>query len=237
MKNRVIFFLLITLFIGFAASFFTQLVYAQKPQAKPPETNAGDGKVALTLISEKYQKLGNWKADFSQEIFSIGLGKGRFSMGQFVFKSPDQFRFTITSPDVSEFVSNGKEAWFIQNRKFKGKTTQLVRHFKNVSNVELSKYLIFLRGQKDALKDYTVTGSINDDLVQLELSPKTNSEISKIALMFNQFAEAPSKIIIEDSLQTKTILTLNKYQKISNDDANKLSFEPKITEGAKIEEM
>jgi outer membrane lipoprotein-sorting protein len=219
----------------FFLSQFSFFAYAQGSEKKYTEK---DGKIALKLITEKYKKLGSWGAEFSQETVSVGLGKsGRFSLGQFVFVFPDKFKFLVGAPENSDFVSDGKEAWFIQKRKTLSKESVLVRHFRNVTQVELSKYLVFLRGQENALKDYKVTGLIGEETIELELKPKVMTDISRIVLFFGQTSAAPQKIVLEDAVSTKTVLTLNSHRKLSDEEVKNSKFKPEIPPNAKIEEL
>jgi outer membrane lipoprotein-sorting protein len=223
----------------FISTLFVATIFASEIPAFANKTHTShEGSAALKLLKAKYQKLGNWKAEFSQEIISLGLGKsGRFSMGEFIFVGPNKFRFSIVSPEKSEFITNGTDAWYIQSHRIASKHGPIVRHFKKASDIELSKYLVFLNGQVEALKNYKALGSVRDDEIELILSPTSINEISSITIIFNQVSPAPSKIIIEDAMQTKTVLKLNKFSRVNEAESAQTEFVPVIPKNAKVEEL
>ncbi len=108
--------------IKFFGLVLSGLAFAQEAKKPAPSAEKAavldtDTRMVIRSISERYRALKAWRARFSQETFSTGLGKGNFSAGEFTFVPPNKFRYSIVNPDPSDFISNGREAWQIQYRK------------------------------------------------------------------------------------------------------------------------
>jgi outer membrane lipoprotein-sorting protein len=205
------------------------------------EEVSAETRLALRSVSERYRKLRHWTADFSQETFSTGLGRGTFQTGQFRFLEPSHVDFDLSEPDASRFVSNGREAWQLKYSKGKGKAAEGY-HFSQVSDLELSRYLIFLRGidvsspakEKELFKDYKVSAKVDASTIALTLVPKQNSEVSSVELYFSQTKVPPEKIVLEDEIGNRTTVTLTKADTEAKLDP--ATFKPEIPRGSKIVE-
>jgi outer membrane lipoprotein-sorting protein len=174
-------------------------------------------RLVLKAVSAKYQKNKVWRAKFSQEQSSVGLGQGRFFEGELVFAAPNKFRYILTTPEKSQFVSNGREAWHMTERKDQG---PFVRHFKNMAAADLDRYLILLRGLNPKLlgpkaeaqltKDFAISGKSLAETLSLTIEPKTSSEIVRIQLSFLPASDFLDRALIEDALGNQTKIQILK---------------------------
>jgi outer membrane lipoprotein-sorting protein len=214
------------------------LARAQTP-APTPSLDA-DTRIILKSVAARYKKLGDWSATFVQNTFSVGLGKGTSSEGKFSYQAPDKFRYSILSPDASDFLSDGKSAWHVVYREGRGKPAD-VKHFKSVAAIELDRYLILLKGlnvvdakaEKKLLADFAVKGRKVDQAIELELQPRKSADIAKVVLVFKNDVEAPYRAVLEDALGNQTTVTINSYESIKKPDPK--LFQPDFPKGSKVE--
>ncbi|MBP7843791.1 MAG: outer membrane lipoprotein carrier protein LolA [Proteobacteria bacterium] len=229
--------------IFLAFIFLLSLGITQAQTEKKPTENP-DSKIIFKSVLERYRKLGNWRAKFTQENFSPGLGKGSFNEGMFHYVRNDaleKFRYSLEGPEYSDFISNGKEAWQIFFRQGRNKAAE-VKHFRNLKNIDLNRYLIFFRGVsrrssdiKAIEKNFKISGSLQGSLIILNLEPKTESDIAKIELVFENHVEAPKSATITDQLGSTTTIKITSFEGIKNSDNS--VFEAKIPSGSKVEEL
>lgn len=215
-----------------------------RAQSKKKVSENPDSKIIFKSVLERYSKLGNWRAKFTQETFSPGLGKGSFNEGMFHYVrvgSLEKFRYSLEGPEFSDFISNGKEAWQIFFRQGRNKAAE-VKHFRNLKNIDLNRYLIFFRGvsrrssdMKTIENNFKISGSLQGTLIILNLEPKTESDVAKIELVFENHIEAPKSATITDQLGSTTTIKITSFEGIKkSEDA---VFEPKIPSGSKVEEL
>lgn len=203
-----------------------------------------DTKLVLRSISQRYKKLKSWKATFTQENFSTGLGTGTFNEGRFDFVAPNKFRYSIMRPESSDFISNGKEAWQVVFNKGRDKPA-FVRHISKLNKIDLERYLLVLRGidaespEKEAqlTKDFTLKGNFIGQDLSLEMIPKKSSEISKVVLIFKNAIEAPYRAVIEDAVGGKTTITIVSFDSLSPDKVDEKTFRPEYPKGSEVEEL
>ncbi|NCN26668.1 outer membrane lipoprotein carrier protein LolA [bacterium] len=202
----------------------------------------GESSLVLKSVISRYERLGNWKAKFTQHIHSVGLNSGNFSQGIFYFVEPGNFLYSLKGPEYSDFVSNGKKAWHI---KYPGgpKGTPEAKIFSDVRKLDLNRYLLFLRGFKGASandlssidKDFKVEGKKQGETLILTLEPKGESDISQIRLVFLNSVEAPSEVNITDLLGTTTKIKITSFEKIKKPDMK--LFQPDLPKNAKIQHL
>ncbi len=219
---------------------------ATKPLKKETskELIDADTKIVLKAVASHYEKLGNWEAAFVQETFSTGLGTSSANEGRLTFLVPNKFRFSILSPEKSDFISNGKNAWYIQYPKGKQKGAY-VRHFTDLSKIELDRYLVLLRGFKSAeLKDekklssnFLLKGSTKGESFSLEIQPKNAAEITKITMEFKRGVLHPQTAILEDAVGNTTTIRIHSVQNIADPEAEniQLRLRPDHPKDAKVE--
>ena len=218
---------------------FIAIISTLPLRAKPLSS---ESRVILRAVSLKSQKRKNWTASFTQETYSPALGKGTFNQGEFVFSYPDKFRYSLKSPEASDFYSNGSEGWYLQFPKGRDKPAQ-VRHFKTLKNVGLDRYMILLRGintltpssEKKLLADFEVTGEKVEDELHVSLEPRKSSDIIRIRLIFKNDDDVLYRGVIEDAVGAKTTITLSEHATLKKVDPN--SFKPQIQKGSTIEEL
>ena len=211
---------------------------------KKPLSPAIDAETKLVMrsIGERYKKLQKWEAKFSQETYSIGLGKGTYNEGRFIFEAPNRFRYTIVRPDASDYISNGKKAWYISYRDGRTKPAY-VRVFPDVSKVELDRYLIILRGidistaakEKKFLTEFRPIGKSTPTDLRLDLTPTNSDEISQLTLIFKNDEAALSQAILTDSLGNKTTISVTVHKALKKVDSKE--FEPDYPKGSTIEKF
>jgi outer membrane lipoprotein-sorting protein len=196
----------------------------------------------LKAISERNARFKYWSAEFTQENYSIGLGQGQFSKGTFTFSYPQSFRYSLTSPEVADYICDGKTFWQIQYREGRGKSA-FVREFVDLSKVELEKYLFLLRGidtltpQNEAklLKNFVITGKSIDDELHLILEPRKSNEIVRMTLIFKQSESVLYRAVLEDALGTKTTITLVSHKLLKTIDPK--TFVADYPRNSKVEKI
>jgi len=205
------------------------------------EQISSETRIAMKAISERYKKLKNWTAEFSQESFSIGLGRGTFQTGTFRFADPNLIDFVVKEPEASQFVSDGQQAWHVKYPKGLSKAAD-AHYYSQVSGMELSRYLIFLKGidvadaakEKELLAEYKVSGKSDPASIVLTLEPRKSSEISSVELHFSQNKIPPSKIVLLDAIGNTTTVTILKTTLDAK--LEKASFRPQLPKGSKVVE-
>lgn len=210
-------------------------VLSPKAASPSPET-----KTILNSISLRYKDLKAWKAKFTQETINPALGTNSFNTGEFAFQSPNRFRFSILTTETSDFISNGKEAWHVNYQQGRTKAGY-VKHFKDVKNFELDRYLILLRGisfkskkeEVDFYNKFEVSGTTVGDTLKLSLTPKKSSEIAEILIETKNADKVPYQMTITDALGVKTKILITAWEKVKAIDPKE--FVPAIPAGSKVE--
>lgn len=201
--------------------------------AKPTPNN----ELVLKAIHNKYTALGNWRANFSQIEESVGLGTSTYSEGYFVFKAPNKFIYSIVQPVPSDFISDGKQVWYIRFPEGRKKPAY-VRHFQSLQSIELHRYLFLLRGlgnNAETKKDFDVKAMLQGQDPVLEIRPKKSSELSFIGLRFANNSNPPKEAVLEDSLGNKTIIKIQSTSAKQN--LADTLFAPSFHKDSKIEKL
>ncbi|NCN42121.1 outer membrane lipoprotein carrier protein LolA [bacterium] len=215
----------------------------EKPEKKSEDGLSSQTELVLKSVSERYAKLRAWSAPFAHESYSVALGTSRLSKGEFVFVRPDKFRFTLNGPaEISDFISNGKEAWYIRFPNGRKKSAQ-VQHFQSLQNIELDKYLILLRGisterpeeKAKVLRDFKVESLLDSSKLSLLLTPKGSSDISEVSITFENTKPTPASAKIVDSLGGEVTIKLGEAKMLKTID--KKAFVPNYPKDSKIEEF
>ncbi len=208
----------------------------------PSSTFAPETREVLKSIAEKYQKLGNWEATFTQETRSVGLGRSTFNEGKFQFASPNKFRYALMQPESSEFLSDGTKAWQISYREGRKKPA-LVKEFGDVTKLELDRYLFILKGikaltpeeEKSMSKDFVVSSRKDEKHSILQLESRAPSEIARFEIFFTPRQSAPAKAVLTDALGNTTTITIVRHQKLKKTEAK--FFQPEVPPGSKTERI
>lgn len=242
--RRLIAFVWVFIPLAFTPSAFAE-TDAQKPAADKSDSSkntlSSQDELVLKSFSERYEELKNWKADFSHETYSVVLGNTRISKGELAFAYPNKFRFSLNGPsEYSDFVSNGKEAWYVRYPQGRSKPAQ-VQHFKDVTRLELDKYLILLRGisaedskaKTQLLRDFQIESSVDEKQINLSLTPRRASDVSKVAISFLQNQKTPHAAQIVDSLGGESTIKLAEGKKVSAHP--KKTFVVTYPEGSQVE--
>ena len=153
-----------------------------------------------------------------------------------------QFRYSLTSPEIVDYVCDGTKFWQIQYRDGPTKPA-FVREFSDLKKVDLEKYLFLLRGigtlnsktEAKLAKDFVIEGKIIEDEIHLILEPRKTSEVIRMTLIFKQNASALYRAILEDALNNKTTITLVSHKILSKIEAK--VFAPDYPKNSKIEKI
>ena len=199
-------------------------------------------KLFLASIAERYAVLGSWEADFRQESQSAGLGTTFINEGHFTFLKPDKFRFSLNkAPDISDFISNGVQAWFVTFRDSRA-SKPTVRHFADLKATQLDRYLLVLRGL-DAKRPgdnakinhaFKISSAKTKTGFSVSFEPKQESDITKLTMTFDNTKTAPESAEIEDMLGNKTTLTILNFKSIRKVDPKLFQYSvPHSSEGDK----
>jgi outer membrane lipoprotein-sorting protein len=213
------------------------------PKAAKKEEISAETELVLRSLSERYEKLRNWKAKFTHNNSSPALGTNKFSEGDFIFAYPNRFRFSLNGPsEISDFISDGQQAWYVRFPKGR-KQAALVQHFPKAAELELDKYLILLRGlpkyspesRAKLLKDFKITSRVNQKILTLILEPRLSDDLTKVELSFEQLKDHPDSALIVDTLGGESSVKLNDVTRIEKIDPNE--FKPKYPKDSKIEKV
>jgi outer membrane lipoprotein-sorting protein len=230
----------IALFFSMATTIVMDQALAQK---KPSSEEDAETKLVLKAISQKYNSLGSWQGRITEERVSAGLGGlSKFYEGKIYFARPDRFRYEISTKPSTLAVSNGLEFWFGKFPEGISKKGQ-VKHFKNLSGVELDKYLAFLRGidvqnpdaEKKLFADFHVVAKYEKTHLVLNLKPKTSNEIQSIEMHYMQTENHPNRIIIEDVIGTTTTIRVLESSPLGK--INPKLFAPSFAKGSEVEDL
>lgn len=214
------------------------------PLAEPASAEVSPvTRIVLRSISERYRKLNRWEANFKQETFSVGLGKGTYNEGRLVFVAPNKFRYSIMQPENSDFICDGKKAWYVTYRDGRAKPAY-VRAFSKLSESDLDRYLILLRGidantpakEKKLLADFEVNGKTGDGEITLEMKPRRSTEIAKVELTFKNAEDAPPyRARITDVIGNTTTITVTVWKKFKKADPKE--FLPDFPKESTVEKL
>jgi outer membrane lipoprotein-sorting protein len=208
---------------------------------KPAVTNEITEQV-LGMVASKYRQLGAWQATFTQETYSTGLGQGSFNQGNFQFVRPNRFRFELSGAEQSSVQSDGKSLWQLQFPRGRNQPAY-VRHFSKIENLELQRYLLFLRGfdysnpaeQKKFRQEFEATGRMTESELLLELKPRKSSEVVRTELRFKRQTPELIGVVIEDAIGNTTTLKVLSQGPIKNPKG--IRFRPEIPKNSTIEEL
>ncbi len=67
---------------------------------------------AVDRVQDRYEKIGNFQADFSQTSFLKTIKKKQISKGRVFIKKPGMMRWEYKEPEEQLIVSDGKIIWF-----------------------------------------------------------------------------------------------------------------------------
>ena len=217
----------------------------KKSEHNPKKLNTSSVQTIKVLksIGEKYRKLGDWKALFTQSTYSLGLGKGTFNEGEFLFQKPNKFLYSLHGQDeFSDFVSDGDQAWYMRFREGRGKKAE-VQHIKDVTKIDLQRYLLVLKGVGSASKEelsaleesFKIAASYKDGVSNLKLEPKKATDLVEVNFVFHDEFLAPREVKLVYSMGNETVIKISKYESVTK--VPKKLFVPKIPRGSKIEEI
>ncbi len=240
MKRAIFRILLLNLFVAPAAPLLPSARASEKRVPVVPEASA-QTELVLKSISERYEKLRIWSAEFSHNNYSAALGTTKFSKGNFLFAFPNRFRFSLEGPsEVSDFISDGKQAWYVKFPKGR-KEPALVQHFKDVEKLELDKYLILLRGlssekggaRPDPRKDFKLSSRVDEKTLTLVLEPLRSEDLARVELTFEQLKEFPDSALIADALGGESTIKLTQVTRLQS--AAPDAFKPKYHKNSRVE--
>ncbi|MCC6623537.1 MAG: outer membrane lipoprotein carrier protein LolA [Deltaproteobacteria bacterium] len=137
---------------------------------------------AVAGIEAFYNKVTDFKADFSQEVRRAHLARPLKKSGNVFFQRPAEgqprMRWDYTQPDKVYYISDGEVLW-----SYEVQTKQAIKMA--VKDSELYDSLKFLFGQGDLRASFDITaGPQKDGLVGLVLVPKSGQQDFKSLTLF-----------------------------------------------------
>ena len=198
-------------------------VAAQAIHTRPPEDVARD-------IQQRYERIRDFSADF-EHVYEGGLlRKKTTERGTVLVKKPGKMRWTYTTPERKEFVSDGRKIYsYIPQDK------QVI-----VTDVpaadEASSPALFLAGKGDVLRDFTVTESDvphAKDEWAIKLVPKRpQQEYDWLVLVVGRAAFDLHRLVTADAQGgTSTFVFTNLRENIGTPDS---TFVFKIPRGVDV---
>lgn len=157
--------------------------------------------------------------------------------------APNLFRYSLYRPEASDFISNGKEAWQIIFKKGRDRPA-FVRHFGDLTKIDLQKYLMLLKGiewkdassEKKLTQDFQIQGKAEKTEFTLELQPRQASDLTSLTFFFKNNVEPPYRISLKDALDAKTDIVITSFD-ILQKPIDKKHFEPSYPKGSEVEEL
>jgi outer membrane lipoprotein-sorting protein len=197
----------------------TGLNKANKAQAKQEaqEEREAESKLILEALAERYKKLGNWEAVYTQTEKSPGFAQEITSEGSFKFVNPSSFYFENKNPQlIKKFISTGRAAIYLEDRGPKARERYFARRFSDPQSMELERFLVFFRGLGDKKNDksFEVRGVFNKPLLEAYLVPTGESDFSEIKITFHNAETYPQQLEFTDTLGGKTTLKIIKASPI-----------------------
>lgn len=142
--------------------------------ARPPQPAAPSPDELAQRVQRKYEQVRDFTADFEHAYEGGVLRRKVTERGRLQVKKPGKMRWTYTSPEKKEFVSDGSKLY-----SYIPEDRQVV-----VTDVppadEASSPALFLAGKGDVLRDFVASTPDVPDLgageVALKLAPKQSQE-------------------------------------------------------------
>jgi outer membrane lipoprotein carrier protein len=168
------------------------LAAAAEPQAAPSAAE-----VARNL-QRKYEQVRDFSADFEHTYRGGVLRKTLTERGTLLVKKPGRMRWTYTSPEKKEFVSDGRKLY-----SYVPEDKQVIVGTVSPAD-EASSPALFLAGKGDLLRDFapslaSVEGAAASDVV-LKLVPKTpQREYDWIILVLDRASLQIRRLVTADT--------------------------------------
>ena len=120
-------------------------------------------------LQARYETVRDFSADFVQNYQGILIRKATTERGKVLVKKPSRLRFTYTTPEKKEFVSDGSQFYSHYPKDRFGSVTALPK------GNQASTALLFLAGQGDLIRDFNASmpATQPDGEWHLQLLPKS----------------------------------------------------------------
>lgn len=131
--------------------------------------------VVVDKIQKKYEEIGDFHADFTQEAMVKALNKVQKADGEVWFKKPGKMRWNYYEPFKDEIVSDGRTLWF-----YNAQEKQVIESpLDQVSETETTSTLLSGLGKIKELFKASFSGSKEfeaDGNYLIDLKPKDEGE-------------------------------------------------------------
>jgi outer membrane lipoprotein carrier protein len=156
---------------------------------------ATDARDLAAAVQQRYERIRDFRADFTHEYAGGVLGRKTVERGEVVVRKPGRMRWTYTSPERKVFVSDGVKLYSYVP------ADRQVYVASVPGGEQASTPALFLAGQGNLTRDFTVTPSEAPKelagTVALELTPRTPEREYESLLL----------VVDRESLQWRRLVT------------------------------
>jgi outer membrane lipoprotein carrier protein len=167
--------------------------------AAPPASarQPGDAQTLAAAVQQRYERIRDFRADFTHEYAGGVLGRKTVERGEVVIRKPGRMRWTYTAPERKVFVSDGVKLYSYVP------ADRQVYVASVPSGDQASTPALFLAGQGNLTRDFAVAAApAPADLAgtaALELTPrKTEREYESLVLVVDRASLQWRRLITRD---------------------------------------
>ena len=175
-------------------------------------------------LQARYATIHDFSGDFTQTFQGALVRKGTTERGRILLKKPSRVRFTYTTPEKKEFVSDGFRFYSYYPKNRQGSEAPLPK-----AN-EGSTALLFLAGRGDLTRDFTpsMAETQPDGEWHLRLVPKTpQSDFDTLTLIVDRASLMLRGFVTVNDQGSNTVRFLNLKENTGiKDDAFYFKFPP-----------
>ena len=153
-------------------------------------------------LQARYETIRDFSADFTQTFQGILVRRATTERGRVLVKKPSRVRFTYSSPEKKEFVSDGLRFYSYYPKDRLGSEAALPK------GNERSTALLFLAGHGDLSRDFTSSLAANQPATEwhLRLVPKTlQADFDTLTLLVDRSTLMLKGFVTVDDQGTNTI--------------------------------
>lgn len=174
----------------------------------PLALSAGlDSDAVVARLQKHYNGIKTIDADFEQETVLTSLNQRRVAKGRVYLKKPGHMRWTYTSPNKQEIISDGKTLWIYAPAE------KRVYMFAAKTYLESQLTMNFFLGQGDFKRDFLTSvepETDSSDCYILKLSPREpHPHISEMKLWIHKSNFLIKKVCTRDHVGNITFLSLS----------------------------
>jgi outer membrane lipoprotein carrier protein len=175
-------------------------------------------------VQERYERVRDLEARFTQKSKSVALGGGAQEMrarGVALFAKPGRMRWTYEEPEPSVVVSDGKTLWIYDPVAKEAQEFSVGEGFLSGTAVQ------FLLGEGKLLEAFEVTAEgCGTPTVRLRLRPRTESSYESLELLVVPETGDVRESAVVDLFGNRTDVIFESMRTNQQPDAAKFRFEP-----------